>query len=105
MTEDNSKGTSRSRRRFLADMLFLGGGITAAGLLARTGESGTPRTSPTPKKTPCQAPPEPNPKVQGEMVVPDGDVVAPSPRPAVEGEMIAPNPAGGARPTQRPDSP
>lgn len=43
----------KSRRRFLADMLFLGGGLTAAGLLARSQllDKEAPTTDPTPAFT------------------------------------------------------
>lgn len=50
-----SSGDRKSRRRFLADMLFLGGGLTAAGMLA---------------KYQLASPPNPEPSVAGEMTIP-----------------------------------
>jgi len=59
MTEQEQK---RSRRRFLADMLFLGGGLTAAAVLAKN------QLMPT----------SPGPQVMGEMVMPtDSETPAP----------------------------
>ena len=81
-----SSESGKSRRRFLADMLFLGGGVTAAALLAKT-QLSTPDPAPT---TP--------PDVAGEVVcpeqpVPAGAVPAPdlSPKPeALPGEFVPP---------------
>lgn len=54
-----SKEQRKSRRRFLADMLFLGGGLTAAGLLAKS-QLMTPEPEPVPAgampATPCALP-------------------------------------------------
>lgn len=109
----------RTRRRFLADMLFLGGGLTATALLAKTQIAGaTPKGKPTPATTPQTAstPVENPPDIAGEMVAPeapnpaggrrapvnkpecppdiDGDVALPeaepSPRPQVEGKVVQP---------------
>ena len=81
--------TQRSRRRFLADMLFLGGGLTATALIAKTqfpgatpsdGKTPTVASTPEPACTPVENPPE----LAGEVIAPE-----------------APNPAGGRRaPTQ-----
>jgi hypothetical protein len=85
MTEHQAN--KRTRRRFLADMLFLGGGLTAAGLLAKA----------------QLTQPEPPPAVPGQMMVP-----TPHPSPEVPvpsqphpGEMVAPPPPQ----TQVPDIP
>lgn len=51
MTEQQQR--KKSRRRFLADLLFLGGGVTAAGLIAKTQFF------------------DPNPVAAGEMVAPE----------------------------------
>lgn len=106
---DPEKGHTKSRRRFLADMLFLGGGITAAAVLAKTvgggevaGQNAPPAATPTPKS--CDMVPD------GDMALPTEPVepavkglVAPQkvdpPKPRGEVEYIPePNPAGGARP-------
>lgn len=74
------KAPGKSRRRFLADMLFLGGGITAAALLAKTvgneSQPSKPATSPSPKEL---AQPVEHPVPQGEMMIPEGDMVMPEP--------------------------
>lgn len=76
---------SKSRRRFLADMLFLGGGATAAALLAKSwsGESPKPDASPTPKVTPKKAEPidHPDGPYPGQMVMPKGESKPPETMP------------------------
>jgi hypothetical protein len=77
MTEHSAQ--RKTRRRFLADMLFLGGGLTAAGLLARAQLS----------------PEKPTPTTAGQMMVPTPEAsprVKASPVPARPGEMVAPPP-------------
>ena len=95
-----SEQKGKTRRRFLADILFLGGGLTAAAFLAENfrtpaGTDPTPASAatPTPERTPV-TPPEP----QGKVPVPDGDYVQappaePTPPPAVKGEMKPPQAA------------
>lgn len=80
MSESRLNG--KTRRRFLADMLFLGGGLTAAGLLAQTrlGASELPEPSSTPARE--------NLPVPGEMV-------APPPQEATEVPEQSPGVAGG----------
>jgi len=121
MTEQQKN--KRTRRRFLADMLFLGGGVTAAAMLAKTQLAPTPpepvavgamevpvelRTSPTPN--PAQSPEcppamkgEPMPvEVEGEFALPEaecppdikGDVQVAPPPPKLGGKPIAPQPNG-----------
>lgn len=109
MTEEAKN--KRSRRRFLADMLFVGGGVTAAALLAKsqflddkpvqpvTGHTpppieppplagaAVPEQNPTPCETPnTPLPGEPMPpEIEGEYVLPD---------PAhTKGDYVQPNPA------------
>lgn len=95
----------KSRRRFLADLLFLGGGVTAASLLAKsTLFDGGGQTNSTPEpitnpKEPVVAP-SPDTPNPGQMVLPDGDYVEPkvecepTPKvreePLVEGRRVMP---------------
>lgn len=63
------------RRRFLADLLFVGGALTAAALGARLGDSPAPEPqSPVPTGTPvAPAPartPAPEPQIDGGMMLP-----------------------------------
>lgn len=85
MSEKKTPG--RSRRRFLADMLFLGGGITAAALLTKSQLDGTsplPDPSPSPLNPPPQLPPkEPEPHPAGAVPI--------ERPPMVQGEIEAPN--------------
>lgn len=121
MTEQQKN--TRSRRRFLADMLFLGGGVTAAAMLAKARLAPTPpepvavgamevpvelRTNPTPN--PAQSPVcppamkgEPMPvEVEGEFVLPEsecppeikGDAQVAPPPPKLGGKPMAPRPDG-----------
>ena len=112
---DSEKRQTKSRRRFLADMLFLGGGITAAAVLART----VGGSDPTGQPVPAEATPTP----KSCDVIPNGDLALPTEpvEPAVKG-LVAPqkidppkisgeveytpepNPAGGARPVHRPEA-
>lgn len=76
----------RSRRRFLADLLFLGGGLTAAGLLARS-QLATPEPEPVPAgSVPVPVPASPTPE---PVPVPAGAVpVRPhSTTPTIEGKV------------------
>lgn len=95
----------RSRRRFLADLLFLGGSVTAASLLAKStflqGDGQTP-SRPEPTTTPKEpvVPPSPDTPHPGQMVLPDGDYVEPQveceptpevcEEPLVEGRRVMP---------------
>lgn len=73
----------RSRRRFLADMLFIGGGLTAASVLVKSQLfPGAP----------------PGPTVAGQMVAPGVD---PSCSPIPAGDMEPPGVAPGA--VEQPD--
>ncbi len=80
--------TPRSRRRFLADLLFLGGGLSAVALLAQSGATDPARGGPTPNSPPDS----PNrPVAPGEMIAPppenpsiDGDVAMPEATPACQ---------------------
>lgn len=77
----------KSRRRFLADMLFLGGGVTAAALIgnsfrgdpppepAVTGPGPQPATTPGPSDIP------PQPQPDGGFVVTKGESIPPTHRP------------------------
>jgi hypothetical protein len=55
MSENKLQG--KSRRRFLADMLFLGGGLTAAGLLAKARLLDAPEAEPPVAGAMAAAPP------------------------------------------------
>lgn len=81
-----------SRRQFLADALFAGGGLAAAALLARsfTGVEPTVAQAPTPSSTPSATPspahscaPSPDMPYPGEMVA----------APPVEGKVAPATPA------------
>ena len=102
MSGDEPK-QGKSRRRFLADLLFLGGSVTAASLLAKSTlfeDGGQTTPTPEPMSTPLEPvelPDTPNP---GEMVMPEGDFVEPKieceptpencEEPQVEGRRVAP---------------
>ncbi|MGE0493433.1 MAG: hypothetical protein AB7S38_29765 [Vulcanimicrobiota bacterium] len=89
MSEDKIK-----RRRFLADVLFAGGGLTAAAFLAKAqfGQPDPPLVKPSPRETPtCAHPPEPDRRGQGEGAPPH-PAPPTQPEPAVPGKMKAPNP-------------
>ncbi|MCA9794126.1 MAG: hypothetical protein KC910_20095 [Candidatus Eremiobacteraeota bacterium] len=87
MSEDKIK-----RRRFLADILFAGGGLTAAAFLAKAqfGQPDPPPTDPpealaTPE---CAHTPEPDIRAKGEVAPPEPL----PPEPAMPGKMKAPEP-------------
>lgn len=67
----------RSRRRFLADLLFLGGGLTAASLVAGTvlRESSSTVVDSEQVTEPSSPPPSTSsePVAAGEMEIPDSD--------------------------------
>ena len=114
----------KSRRRFLADMLFIGGGVTAAALLAKsqllesTGPSHSPeiagamvapQTDSTPKicetpRAPLPGEPLP-PDVDGDFALPEepsvhmkGESIPPTHRePKLGGKPVAPKPDGECR--------
>lgn len=98
-------GDKINRRRFLADLLFAGGAVTAAALLAQTGDAEKkPSPSPTPKAT-CKSP---------EGIQLDGDVTMPAsptpkpPEPVLGGKPMAPSPmvkGEVAVPIQKPKKP
>ena len=67
------------RRRFLADLLFAGGAVTAAALLAQAGAAEKKPATPSPSPTCSQR--------DGDVAMP----ISPSPRP--------PEPALGGKPT------
>lgn len=103
----NSK---KSRRRFLADMLFLGGGLTAAGLLAKAQMA--PEVEPqiagkvaAPVKN---CPPTPSGPVPGEAVAvqaheprPEPSVAPPTPDPGAAGDAVLPGPMLEVEPNPR----
>lgn len=81
-------GDRRSRRRFLADVLFAGGALTAASMLGyvATHEAAAPVPTPAPVAQPVV------PELQ-----PPGDMVAPRPQ-AVASPRLDVRPAGGEEP-------
>ena len=109
-----SQQTGKSRRRFLADLLFLGGGITAASMLAKS--TFLSETQPTPIVTPTPETVDPvdipstrgeavmvpdgayeEPAAEGNFVIPEEQPKAEECPPQVEGQrkIPEPNPAGG----------
>lgn len=75
-----SESHRKTRRRFLADMLFLGGGLSAAALL-----SGSDLGCSTFKETP--------PSTAGAvMLAPSPLPASPTPLPQAAGEFVAPPP-------------
>lgn len=69
------------RRRFLTDLLFVGGALLAAAGLASTGEA-NPGETPTPLQTPEVTPsPAPTCGTKPELPMP-GEMVAPPPSPS-----------------------
>lgn len=81
------------RRKFLADLLFAGGGLTAAALIAKSQGGGPERVEPAPSQPlPAKpedlpglvAPPEPEPHIKGKVVAPD-------PHPEVRGQAVQPS--------------
>lgn len=111
-----SEDKKLKRRKFLADCLFAGGGLTAAAFLAKIGASSGGTEPPVATKTPvdpgtpiAQDPPMPGaavppkhpPELAGEVAVPEepmieGDVVTPDPV-HVKGKVAAPEPATPGR--------
>lgn len=96
-----------NRRRFLADLLFAGGALSAAALLAQSArqQGHTPAASPTPQvaNTPSAHPTpeerplpgEPEPHVKGEVAVPrepvlGGKPAMPHPEPKTRGRVVLP---------------
>lgn len=79
------------RRRFLADLMFAGGALTAAALLAKVAGSAPPVGG---SPTPACASPTPAPGADGNVAMPmvKGEAVAPvvRPEPAVPGRMAVP---------------
>lgn len=93
-----------SRRRFMTDLLFVGGAIAAAAGLAITGESAelespspspktaTPAVTPSPKNTPVR------PAMPGEMPM----QISPSPQMNPAGAPVPLPPGAKLGPTARP---
>ena len=71
----------KTRRRFLADLLFLGGGITAASLLAKSAFLDDDPPSPEPQLVSEPSDPLPpssdEPMAAGDVDIPDRDFVEP----------------------------
>lgn len=85
MSEDKIK-----RRRFLADILFAGGAISAAALLARATQSGSQAT-PEPQVMGGTTMPPPDCASTPEAVL-GGKPTMPTPDIQVKGEMALPTP-------------
>lgn len=96
-------GDKIKRRRFLADLLFAGGAVTAAALLAQAGEAERkPSPSPTPQKTQCP------PQLDGDVAIPASpSPQAKPPEPALGGKPMAPQPMlkGEPAPPRQPKKP
>ena len=92
MSEDKIK-----RRRFLADILFAGGAISAAALLAKaTQMGGRPEPAPpgsvvAPASPPAPPSPPPDNRLDGDFVAPQVQVTPP-PEPVLGGKPVAPQP-------------
>ena len=108
----------RTRRRFLADLLFLGGALGAGAFLTQATTQAEPQTAPQGTATPLatKSPEECPPAVRGEMTIStptpdpepvlggkpappqappphmDGDMAAPVAEPVVKGKVAAPAP-------------
>ncbi|MFN8610417.1 MAG: hypothetical protein U0931_22960 [Vulcanimicrobiota bacterium] len=80
-------GDKVNRRRFLADLLFAGGALTAAALLAQTGEA---EKKPSPTATP-KATGTPTEKLDGDVALPASPTPKP-PEPPLGGKPMAPAP-------------
>lgn len=97
-------GDKIKRRRFLADLLFAGGAVTAAALLAQAGEAERkPSPSPTPQKTQCPV------QLDGDVSLPASPHAKP-PEPALGGKPMPPQPMLKGEPmpprqTQQPKKP
>ena len=90
-------GDKIKRRRFLADLLFAGGAVSAAALLAQAGDAERkPSPSPTPQRT--SSPPQ----LDGDVALPASPSPS-TPEPALGGKPMAPQPMvkGEARAPQR----
>ena len=94
-------GDKIKRRRFLADLLFAGGAVSAAALLAQAGDAERkPSPSPTPQKTQCP------PQLDGDVAIPASPNPSSSPtppEPVLGGKPMAPQPMvkGEAKMPQR----
>jgi hypothetical protein len=75
-----------NRRRFLADLLFAGGAVTAAALLAQTGDA-EKKPSPSPTAT-CKKDPQ---QLDGDVAIPPTATPKP-PEPPLGGKPMAPSP-------------
>lgn len=92
------------RRKFLADLLFAGGGLTAAALIAKA--AGGPGAEPQvagvvcpPESLPTPVEPPPEQHVEGDFVEPvpqdpqlGGEPMPPQPEPMIEGKVVMPEP-------------
>lgn len=79
------------RRRFLADILFAGGAISAAALLAKaTQPPAAPIQTPTPA---CSQPPVATPQIQldGAVAMPQA-LPSKTPEPVLGGKAVQPQP-------------
>lgn len=94
MSEDKMK-----RRRFLADLLFAGGVISAAALLAKATQPAGPTTLATGTPAPQSASPTPPPvQLDGDVAAPQppveprlgGAVAPPQPQPRIKGDVAPP---------------
>lgn len=84
MSEDKIK-----RRRFLADILFAGGAISAAALLAKATQMGA---SPAPVTPPAPPAPQPPPvPLDGDAEIPQVRATR-QPEPVLGGKPMAPQP-------------
>ena len=79
------------RRRFLADILFAGGAISAAALLAKVSQTPAPPIqTPTPA---CSQSPVATPEIQldGEVAMPQA-LPSKTPEPVLGGKVVQPQP-------------
>ncbi|MGE0493434.1 MAG: hypothetical protein AB7S38_29770 [Vulcanimicrobiota bacterium] len=103
MSDDKIK-----RRRFLADVLFAGGGLTAAAFLAKAGldrHEPNPGVAgdmkmPQPANTPVASPTCEDPEIEGDVALPEPEQT-PCEKPPLT-PQDEPNVAGGMRPPQPP---
>lgn len=94
MSDDKIK-----RRRFLADLLFAGGAVTAAALLAQAGSAEKKPATPSPSPT--------GPQLDGDVATPTSPTPKPPgpPEPALGGKPMAPMVKGEVSVPQRPAPP
>jgi hypothetical protein len=98
-----SEKPGKSRRRFLADLLFLGGGITAASLLAKSTLLNDQTPNPDPTPTPPQVIQHEEPMADGNFVMPENELKTEECPPQIGGKVKQPEPTpAGAVPSHRP---